>query len=191
MFQCIFASNVLWAYCYSAIARVTGSGIIHILEEDAFWSWKKEKQKLTASSNWQSCLTVAGRSGFKQFRWLGSVRCWATDLLAPQSILPMPCQFCYSWNEAVDVVSSLGGKCMENASSLEVVFPMVRESPKKLQANSFGITQMVPRHCFVFKVVHVHESVGAQKGLFSPSLTWLMHCNVFVPPSLYFSFQSL
>lgn len=48
MFQCIFASMVLRATClFFFLAGVISSGITHILKENAIWSWKEEKQKLT------------------------------------------------------------------------------------------------------------------------------------------------
>lgn len=59
---------------------------------------------------------------------MGSVLHWATDMLASQSILPMVCQFCCFWNEAIDVVPPLGGKCTENVCSLKAVFPVMGKS---------------------------------------------------------------
>lgn len=50
---------------------------------------------------------------------------------------------------------------MHFGSSLEAVSPMVGKSPEKLQANSFGINQVVLNRRFGFTVAHVCTSIDA------------------------------
>lgn len=72
---------------------------------------------------------------------MGSDLCWATNLLASRSILPMACQFCHFQNETIDVVSSLRGKCMENACSLEAMFPVVGTVLRNLEPMPLVLTR--------------------------------------------------
>lgn len=96
----------------------------------------------------------------------GPQTCWHLKVFCPCLVSFVTCKM-----KLLMLYLPLEANAWKNASSLEAVFPMVGESPKKLQNDGFDITQMVPSYCFVFKVVRVHESVGAQKDLFSLSLT--------------------
>lgn len=79
---------------------------------------------------------------------------------------------------------------MENALSLEAVFPVV-EKVLRLSKPIALVLNRCTKPSFSFTVVCVCACIHAQRLLLSPSFTWLIHCDVPVLPPPCFSFQSL